>query len=92
MLKDMLGNEVQVGDIIAFAVRQGNTARLSTYRILSITEKKTYNWREYVPVKAQQVATGGWKNCTNRASTLNGEGFANKALVIERNVNESESS
>lgn len=60
-------------------MRQGDNAALAVYNIISIGEEQEYG---YIPVKAQQIKTGGWKNYMNKPSILHGELFPHRAMLV----------
>ena len=88
MLKDIVGQEIKEGDYIAYAIRWGHSSALGVYEILSIG-KPGYG-TGYIPVRAMQKELGStwWKN--KYASSLHGELFPQKALRIEREIEEEE--
>lgn len=54
-MKDILGREIKVGDIVAHGTRSGNSGELSVKIIADIIEKKEYEWSDSLVEKCKVI-------------------------------------
>lgn len=71
---DMLGQELSVGDLIAYGIRSGNTGEISVYEITSLDK-----WPN---IQAKLIKSSAW-GTTGRKSTLQQPG---KAIRLNNTV------
>lgn len=82
---DINGREIEVGDIIAYAMREGDSAIMRLYKIVEFKEKDNYA-RPAIQVKARCIHSPGgyfWQRDSEKVVTLYGELFKQRAIFLK---------
>jgi hypothetical protein len=84
-LVDVNGDRIEAGDTIAIAMSAGRGAVLNVYEILEICRPRNEDsYYLEIPVKARVVQSRHYGRQSGTVSTLHGDLFKDRALVLKK--------